>query len=151
MDNQKKFSDCATTQPVNITNNKIKNNYSHPIGPSYLFELYISNKDPRQSLSSSDDIKHFERVFQKEMSKSWCQLIKPSDRITINDIKYYRITVTRINDCDIITTSEGTIDIGRSYTTTNNNIFIEFTNNSNKYITCSCFYINNNSIVSPPY
>ena len=124
------------TKPINIINNKLKNNYGQPATPKYVFELYIYT-----------DVG--EKYIIKEEPRSWSKLLKIKDQILLQDIKSYKIIVSEVSETTIEFSTEGTLN-NSSHANTNNNIFIEFTSNS-LFALCSCVFIKSNSIVSPPY
>jgi hypothetical protein len=122
------------TSPVNINSS-----YAPPTN-RYEFHLSI--------IDFENNIKSIKKIESKPHSK----LIKFNDKIKFTDIKQFKIMISHEMDSSSLDYSlEGTLDNNKTtYIQQNNNIFIEFTNNTNGYSLCSCSLTINNIFVSPP-
>lgn len=137
------------TIPIPITN-KIKyskswNSFSDPYNQiqNYLFELnIIMNNDEKKKFIKLETNKH-------------CNLIFIKDQIKYNNIKKFKIYVKKIpDDYSLNYEMKGNINQDMSfYTQQNENLFIEFSQNSNGFAICNCTFIGldfTKICVSPP-
>jgi len=99
-------------------------------------------------MDSKKSVKSIKKIESKPHSK----LIKFSDKIKFTDIEFFNMTVSHeIDNSSLDYSLEGKVDNNKTtYIQQNNNIFIEFTNNTNGYALCSCSLTINNIFVSPP-
>jgi hypothetical protein len=125
-----------TSIPINIKNN---NGYSQPTN-KYIFYLYIY------------DSKKNEKCIKKIELKPYSKLIKFNDRIKFADINSFKVIISQEIENNILDYNlEGNINTTQTtYIQQNENIFIEFTNNTNGFSLCSCSLTTNNIFVSPP-
>lgn len=129
--------------PIPIKYSKSCHSFSNPNNQiqNYLFELIIdlNNKDKKIFISLETD-KH-------------CKLINTKDQIKFDEIKTFRIIVKKIPE-EMNYQMEGKITQEQSfYTQYNENLFIEFSQNSNGYTICNCTFVGFdffNICASPP-
>jgi hypothetical protein len=136
----------------------------------YLFELIIYVNDNilispkninvnqsdfyRDNKSTDDKIKT--KYFRNLEELKYSHLIKLNHKIKLDDITNYKasVTIIRPEENDSSFELEGVINHNQSSSTqSNNNLYIEFTQNDNGYAICSCFYTGmdyNKIFASPP-
>jgi len=117
--------------PIPIKYSKSCHSFSNPNNQTqnYLFELIIdlNNKDKKIFIGLESD-KH-------------CKLINTKDQIKFDEIKTFRIIVKRIPE-EMNYQMEGKITSDQSFYTQNNeNLFIEFSQNSSGYTICNCSFV----------
>lgn len=93
--------------------------------------------------------------FKNIEDTKYSHLIKVDDRIKLNDIEFYNVSVNILsNNNSYEFELEGSIIHNHSYSSQRtNNLYIEFTQNDNGYAICTCFYTGfdyNKLFVSPP-
>jgi hypothetical protein len=129
--------------PIPIKYSKSWHSFSNPNNQTqnYLFELIIdlNNKDKKIFIGLESD-KH-------------CRLINTKDQIKFDEIKTFRIIVKKIPE-EMNYQMEGKITPEQSfYTQYNENLFIEFSQNSNGYTICNCSFVGSDFFkicASPP-
>jgi hypothetical protein len=117
--------------PIPIKYSKSCHSFSNPNNQTqnYLFELIIdlNNKDKKIFIGLESD-KH-------------CKLINTKDQIKFDEIKTFRIIVKKIPE-EMNYQMEGKITSDQSFYTQNNeNLFIEFSQNSSGYTICNCSFV----------
>lgn len=114
------------SKPINING---KNIYFKPPKTEYIFVLNITLSDMT--------IKEFVKI----SSKKYVNLIDFKDQINVNDIKNFKIKIQNIsNMISYEYQSEFSSDFEEQYKTfKNTNIYIEFTKNTNLFISCKCY------------
>lgn len=117
--------------PIPIKYSKSWHSFSNPNNQTqnYLFELIIdlNNKDKKIFIGLETD-KH-------------CKLINIKDQIKFDEIKTFRIIVKKIPE-EMNYQMEGKIILEQSfYSQYNENLFIEFSQNSNGYTICNCSFV----------
>ena len=94
-------------------------------------------------------------IFKKIEDTKYSHIIKLDDKIKLNDIESYKVSVTVITDhisCDFELEGE-IVHQQTSSMDRNSNLYIEFSQNENGYAICTCFYTGldyNKLFVSPP-
>jgi len=137
------------TIPIPIKN-KIKyskswHSFSDPYNQiqNYLFELnIIMNDDDKKTFIKLESTKHSNIIFIK-------------DQIKYNNIKSFKLYVKKIPDeCSMNYEMQGNIDQNQSFhTQQDENLFIEFSQNSNGFVICNCTFIGidfSKICISPP-
>jgi len=131
--------------PIPIKYSKSWHSFSDPNNQiiKYLFELRIT--------LISDD----KKVFRNLESNIHSNLIFLKHKIKFTDIKDFDIIVSKLPfDCSFNYELNGSINQDNtSYSQKNENIYIEFSQNSNGYTICNCSFVGNNFsniYVSPP-
>lgn len=118
---------------VPIKYSKSWHSFSDPYNQiqNYLFELNIIMKDNES------------KKFIKLENEKSCNLIIIKDQIEFKNIKNFKITVKRIPDeCLLTYQMSDNITQDRSYyIRKDENLFIEFSQNSNGYTICNCSFI----------
>lgn len=132
------------TKPISIKYTKNLHGFSNNGNDTnkYIFELIINCKNQKKYFRNFEEIKY-------------SHLITLNHKIKFTDIISYKVSVSLFNyDYNDIFELEGSINTDfSSSTNSNNNIYIEFTQNDMGYVLCSCFYTgydNNKIFVSPP-
>ena len=91
------------------------------------------------------------RIFSNNECKKYSNLIKNSHKIKFEEINNFKIVV---NSNENTFELDGSINhLNTYYVNNNNNLFIEFTQDSNGYVICNCYFINsdlNQFCISPP-
>lgn len=134
-----------TTQPIPIK--YIKNNHgfsdSNNDTNRYLFELIIKGKNIGK------------KYFRNLENNKYSHLIKLEHHILLSSIDSYKASL-KIYPSEIPISSEIEGSIHKelsSSTQSNDDLYIEFTQNDNGYALCSCFYVglnDNKYFASPP-
>ena len=110
---------------------------------SYLFNLRITLKDGTN------------RDFIKIEKKKYSDLIEIDDNINYCDIINYSIEISKIpfDEKKLFKIEEKFNNITNSYNKRTEDIYIEFTKNSNDKVLCRCYFIGvdfNSIFISPP-
>lgn len=133
------------TQPISIKYEKSVYSFNDPSSNncSYLFNLKITLKDGTN------------KDFIKIEKKKYSDLIEIDDNVNYCDITNYSIEISKIpfDDKKIFKIKEKFNNITNSYNKRTEDIYIEFTKNSNDKVLCRCYFIGvdfNSIFISPP-
>lgn len=98
----------------------------------YLFDLKLKNKP-----------KHKSKIIRKIVSTDKCELIISEDEIKFSDLHKFKVNVKIITDYDISKFSlSGKIDQNKSsFSDSNSDVFIEFSQNEMGYVICNCILL----------
>lgn len=92
-----------------------------------------------------------EQIFSTNENKKYSHLIKNTHKIKFNELNYFKILV---NSLESTFELDGNINhLNSYYVNRSNNLFIEFTQDFNEYVNCTCYFINSdldNLCISPP-
>ena len=136
----------SRSSPIQIPKKYVKSNYSFNAPPSdftkMLFELEIK---------INDKIKTF-RNFEES---KWTNFININDKILYKELGDFKVSITKIPSVENSTqTFKNKINKNQnSYSTKENDIYIEFTKNDIGYTICNCYYVGINftdMFISPP-
>ena len=96
----------------------------------YLFDLKLKNKPKSKTI-------------RKIVSNDRCELITPEDEIKFSDLHKFKVNVKIITNYDISKFSlSGKIDQNKSsFSDSNSDIFIEFSQNEMGYVICNCILL----------
>jgi len=117
--------------PIPIKYSKSWHSFSNPNNQiqNYLFELIIDLNNKNK------------KIFIGLETNKHCKLINTKDQIIFDEIKTFRINVKK-NPEEINYQMEGKIIQDQSfYIQQNENLFIEFSQNSNGYTICNCSFV----------
>jgi hypothetical protein len=138
-----KTNPIPISSPIRYT--KSWHSFSNPQGgfQKYLFELIIN-------YDSND-----KKIFRKIESDKHSDLIEQEDNIKYNDIKNFKLSISKLpSDTNFNYETEGLINQDNSfYNKSENEIFIEFSQNSSGNTFCRSSFIGvdfNKICVSPP-
>ena len=123
-----------------------------PTSPSSIcYSLSNSSFDNMYYFKLIINVNGIDRIFSNNEFKKYSNLIKNSHKIKFEEINNYKIVV---NSSENIFELDGKINhLNTYYVNNNNNLFIEFTQDSNGYVICNCYFINsdlNQLCISPP-
>jgi len=129
------------TQPIPI-----------PKSPSTVcYSLSNSNFDNIYYFKLIVNINGREQIFSNNENKKYSNLIKNNHKIKFDELNYFKIIV---NSLESTFELDGTISHKNSYyVNRSDNLFIEFSQDSNGYVNCTCYFINldlDNLCISPP-
>ena len=92
-----------------------------------------------------------DQIFYNNENKKYSNLIKYFHKIKFDELNYFKIIV---NSLEYTFELDGKIDHSNSYyVNKSDNLFIEFSQDFNGYVNCTCYFINldlNNLCISPP-
>jgi hypothetical protein len=133
------------SMPIPIRYSKSYHSYSNPNNEiqKYLFELIITlNKFEKKTFRNLENSKH-------------SNLININDQIMFSNIDSFRIIVSKLPSEDsIIYQLDGKINQLHSvHSQKDDNIYIEFSQNSNGYVMCNCSFVGfefSKYCISPP-
>ena len=135
----------TTTEPIPIKYSKSWHSYSDPNSQiqKFLFELIIVLKsDEKKIFRNLENTKHSNLIFLKH-------------KIDFSNIKEFKVCVSKVPYMDMNTYEmEGNLNHNNtSYMQKDNNLFIEFSQNSMGFTVCNCSFLGmdlNKICVSPP-
>jgi hypothetical protein len=137
------------TLPIPIKYSKSWHSFSDPNSQiqKFLFELKIISK------SNTDEI--YSRVFRNLENDKHSNLIIIKDLIKFSEIQKFIISVSKLPfESEFNYELEGTINHNHSaYSQKNDNIYVEFSQNSNGFTICNCSFIGmdfSKICISPP-
>lgn len=133
------------SQPISIKYEKSVYSFNDPGSNncSYLFNLKITLKDGSN--------KNFIKIEKKKYS----DLIELEDNINYGDITKYSIEISKIpfDEKKLFKIEEKFNNMTNSYNKRTEDIYIEFTKNSNNKVLCRCYFIGvdfDSIFISPP-
>jgi len=133
------------TKPISIKYEKSVYSFNDPSSNncSYLFNLKITLKD-----GSHKD-------FIKIEKKKYSDLIEIEDNVNYEEITNYSVEISKIpfDEKKIFKIEEKFNSMTNSYNKRTEDIYIEFTKNSNNKVLCRCYFIGvdfNSIFISPP-